>query len=89
MSCALLFCLANLYLSAEVQPGQQVEKNLEGPWCENHWCRGPVGDVRIGMRAYLPNGWQMDYGVMHRSYIMEHDRGYEGVFIKIEWRPFQ
>lgn len=99
-----IICLTNLYVSAEVQAAQPVVKTnayelrqmgdirpelFEGPWCADHYCKGPVGEMRVGLRLELPERWRAEVGVVHRSYITEGDRGYEVPFIKIEWRPFK
>lgn len=98
-------CLSGLFLRADIQAGQPVTKGpvyakpvagsamnwrlSEGPWCYDHFCEGPVGEARLGLRLDLPERWQVEFGVLHRSYIQEPDRGYEVPFVTVEWRPFK
>lgn len=89
MSCLAVFCLANLYVSVELtQPRYRVRYN-EGYWCTNHQCDGPLADVHLGMRINLDRV-EIDYGLRHQSFPMEpYDKGQNGPFVRIEWRPFK
>lgn len=48
-----------------------------------------VGRLELGLQIALPHGWQMSYGIEHRSNIYTADRGEERVFVGLEWRPFR
>lgn len=90
--CTIAFCLANLYVSGQIEKGQEVRQlsqGAEGTWCQDHICSGPVGVLTLGMRVNVTRSLTLEYGILHKSYITEGDRGYEVPFAKLEWRPFQ
>lgn len=60
----------------------------EGAWCNNHWCRGPMGSLEIGHSTEIGHGLTLSYRVKHVSFIEETDRGYESFGLDLVWRPF-
>ncbi len=93
MTClaAVLACLlspSNVYVSGMLY-APVTSAVGEGAWCRNHWCRGPQGEARIGLRADLTRSLELDAGLMHRSFIREDDRGVESVYLTLTWRPFR
>jgi hypothetical protein len=96
MDCLTLTCLitlfspSNLYVTGQVlAPLSDSRPHNEGMWCNKGWCRGPVGEMRVGFRAELTTTIEIDLGVAHRSYIADGDRGYEAAFASLTWRPFR
>lgn len=71
------------------QPFQQPVH--EGAWCgqnkTGHWCKGPRAELSFGVSVTLPRGFRADYGIRHTSFIMENDRGVEGVYLRLVWKP--
>jgi hypothetical protein len=97
--CALWFasvCLiepSSFSISAELsQPLNHDIAYGEGMRCTNgdgtaHWCRGPKVDLSLGMTIEFSPRFTADYGIKHTSYLAEHDRGVESVFVRVVWRP--
>lgn len=67
-----------------LSPGQTIAWQPSG-----HWCQGPAADVRIGVTLPITDALEADLGVRHVSFVMEHDRGTEGAYAKVTWRPFR
>jgi hypothetical protein len=93
LALACLFQVENVYVSLDAfySPYRYHESaagRTEGPWCERGFCDGPQGTLRIGMEAPLPNNFTLRYGLQHQSYFVEKDRGFEGAFLQLEWKPF-
>lgn len=92
--CALAFasvCLIDpngLYLTAGFSNQLQADPQ-EGRWCANHFCRGTLGELKLGMVVEISPGISLDYGIRHTSFIKEGDRGEESVFASMTWRPFR
>ena len=94
MSCALTWlsvCLidpSNAYLTVGVSSQLQADPD-EGRWCADHYCRGPLGELRIGMRVEISPRFELDYGLRHTSFIKDNDRGEESFYASVTWRPFK
>lgn len=99
MDCLTLTCLmalsglfqpSNLYVTGQVfTPLNDSREHNEGMWCSKGWCRGPIGEMRIGFRSELTTTLEIDLGITHRSYIADGDRGYEAAYASVTWRPFR
>ena len=94
LALACLFQTENAYVSLDVfytpyRYNESPSGRMEGPWCERHYCDGPQGTFRIGMEAPLPNNFTLKYGLQHQSYVVENDKGFNGAFVSVEWRPFR
>jgi hypothetical protein len=94
MNCLLIVCLlfdpSNLYVTGQVfAPLDNSRDQNEGMWCNKGWCRGPIGEMRIGFRSAVTDSLELDLGVYHRSYIADGDRGYESAYASLTWRPFK
>lgn len=88
--CSLLFCLANLYVNLEVSQPKFNAQYEEGYFCTDHYCKGPLTEVKLGMRVEISKHWELDYGFKHSSFVLEpNDKGQNIPFIKVEWRPFK
>ncbi len=83
----ILFDLSNLYITTEVV--QPERHGYEGAWCKTHFCKGPRGDVYVGMVVEVSDGVVLNYGVKHESFIEEGDRGFESGFVSLTWRPIK
>lgn len=94
MSCALLFasvCLidpSNLYATAGLSDQLRADPD-EGRWCDDHFCRGPMAELKIGMTVEVSPKIQFDYGLRHTSFINDNDRGEESAYLSVTWRPFR
>lgn len=88
-----VFDPSNVYVTGEVDfaPSKQRFANglYEGRWCEDRFCTGPVGTLKIGVEITMPNGWRLDYGFKHTSAIRENDRGMEYPYLSLTWRPLR
>ncbi len=96
MTCLTLTCLmalfspSNLYVTGQLySPLNDQQRHYEGAWCTRRFCRGPVGELRMGFRAELTDSLEIDLGLTHRSYVQEGDRGQEYAFASLTWRPFR
>ncbi len=96
MTCLLTWmsvCLvdpANLYASAGLYPNNAHPSNYEGAWCWDHWCRGPIGEVKLGLVVELNGTLDLDVGVLHRSFPLEpYDEGTNGAYAVLTWRPWR
>lgn len=91
--CTIAFCMANLYVNVEVTEPQKVHfssDHSEGNWCDHHWCRGPIGTLKIGMPIKIQDNMVVYYGVKHTSFITEpHDKGQNSWFVSVTWMPFR
>lgn len=87
LTLACLFSPQNLYVTTGLDL-LIVKPNDEGIWCNDHWCNGPRGELRIGMQVDLTRSWQADYGISHSSFVDSNDRGIERVYLTVTWRPF-
>ena len=88
--CSLLLCLLStdaLYVTTALY-SPTANQTYEGAWCDTHWCRGAVGELKLGLRAEVYLGLELDVGVRHVSYIEEGDRGSESAYVSVTWRPF-
>lgn len=91
-----IFDPSNLYITGEfVTPFNQALQikaeplHIEGYWCGDHWCRGPLASLRLGMVIQLKQGLEVDLGLRHQSFIHDDDRGQEGAFVSFTYRPFR
>ncbi len=96
MECATLICLMNLfqpqnlYVTGQIfTPLNNAQSDWEGAWCTKRFCRGPVGELRIGLKAPVTRTLELDLGITHRSYIQEGDRGQESLYAAVTWRPWR
>lgn len=92
MNCLLaIACLLapdNLYVTGQLF-APITHQYREGAWCRNHWCEGPMADLRIGMRAPLTSAMELDFGIRHVSFVSESDRGHESAYVSVTWRPWR
>lgn len=94
MSCALLWasvCIidpSNLYVTAGISSQLEADPQ-EGRWCANHFCKGPLGELKIGMLVEVNPRLEIDYGFRHTSFVKDNDTGEESVFASVTWRPFR
>ena len=87
LSC--LFEPSNLYLTGQVQFALD-QANYGRRWCRTDWCNDKVAELRIGMVVELSSSFQVDYGLLHRSfYDTPNDKGEESAFLSLTWRPFR
>lgn len=88
-----LFTAPNFYFAAStdiaVNGNYVTGKHSQGYWCGEHWCRGPLMDVRLGFQGAVSDTIELDLGVRHTSFAMEDDRGRESVYVSLTWRPFR
>jgi hypothetical protein len=99
MDCLLnlvAFCLldpSNVYITGDIdwslhgQGGTAAYR--EGRWCQNRWCTGPMGTLKLGVTVELTREWSVDYGFKHTSMIDADDRGEESFFMSATFRPFR
>lgn len=90
------FCLlntSNVYVTGDVdfasRPRQFANGLWEGRWCENRFCQGPIGTIRIGVQVPVSSTLILEYGFKHQSFILEDDRGEESLFVSGTWRPWR
>lgn len=50
---------------------------------------GPIGRLAVSMNAQVTEEITLRYGVEHRSYLLEDDRGEELAAVGLTWRPFR
>lgn len=86
------FCLldpSKVYVRAEMYAPTHASQ-FEGRWCKNHWCRGPMGVLRLGIEIDITRELQLDVGYQHQSDIQDfHDRGEESPYLSLTWRPWR
>ena len=58
-------------------------------WCVRPRPSGPIGHLRLGVMVNATDSIVINYGLEHRSYINESDRGSEFAFLELTWRPFR
>jgi hypothetical protein len=96
LSLSCLFDPANVYVSAGLEsqftnrePVRVVEC-YETAYCARPAFTGPMGVLRLGVKADLTTNLTLDYGIAHRSYVnTNRDNGFEVVFVELTWRPFR
>lgn len=89
-----VFDPSNVSITGEIDftpPPRRFDNGLyEGRWCEDRFCTGPVGTLRIGVDVALPKGWHLNYGIKHTSTVSTaRDRGAEYPYLSLTWRPFR
>ena len=77
-----VYLAANAYAIANQEP-------FAGHWCTDHRCKGPIGELKLGVRVDLTQNFELHYGLRHESFILEKDRGEESAFVGLTWRPFR
>lgn len=92
LSLACLFQPDQLYVTGSVLK-PVTEGRVDSAVCNSHgarhWCRGVMGELKIGMRIELTPRFDLDYGVRHSSFLTENDRGDESAFLSVSWRPLR
>ncbi len=86
-----VFDPSNVYVTAEIlAPINEAHADGEGRWCNNRWCPGPVGEVRVGVAVDFSRTIEIRYGIRHESMLtVMNDRGQESMFLQLTWRPFR
>lgn len=86
---ACLFDPSGVYIKAELDTTLR-RGQYELTWCGKDWCSGPRGVLRLGMAAPLTRHLELDYGLVHTSYVnTTQDQGDESAYVSVTWRPFR
>lgn len=78
-----------VHVDTEVQVAVHTSY-MEGRYCDDHWCRGPMGVIHVGLDPEIISGVRLDLGYRYQIDVTDlsgfADRSF---YAGLTWRPLR